>query len=95
MRERVVEGAQSVRPSDLEVEVVAHALVADGDLHSIVRAVPEQDDFQSVCSPPGKLDPAGRPRGTHGLVGCDHRLSSSRGVVRTTNRKRERRHLFG
>jgi hypothetical protein len=58
----VVEGAQRVGPSDLEVEVVADPLVADGNLHAIARAVPEQCYFQPIRRSLRKLDPVAARR---------------------------------
>jgi hypothetical protein len=68
VRERVIEGTERVRPSDLEVEVVADSLVADGDLYTVARAIPEKHDFQSIRRSFGELDPIGMSRGVHGLL---------------------------
>jgi predicted dithiol-disulfide oxidoreductase (DUF899 family) len=87
-RERVVEGAQRISSSDVEVEMVADPLVADCDLHSVARAAPEEHDFHSIRGSFAELDPVGGSYGAHGLL-------LSKAVVVTTNGKRRRGQLHG
>jgi hypothetical protein len=55
----MVEGVQRIRSIDLEVEVMTDSFVADDDLHSAARAIPEKCDLQPVGRSRRELDPPG------------------------------------